>query len=634
MWEIFECGSQPYSHLSDDEVITQVLGPPSVRLPKPSNIVLYTDYMYRLMQMCWTNFEIRPKITQIELMLDDLMQIQKNMKLDKESIGSFDERWNNLKPNTIVKTDNQITENKNEVDENNDMESWLENIATNTDDLSYVRGLHDAMNDLDNVIALENVSSSESSHRPSPAPQKAKLEFKLGPMKRSKLVDSFKDSLPYVPKTSSESETEEENWKKKIEKGVYSEKVRQKSRSVTDLMVLTHIDCSESDSETPLQSLDYRVNYKNVRITQNLENTSLMFGSEGNLLNVKETFQEELRKLREERKDSLLFVPVTNMDTESLPDSSSIVTKSANSTELMQDIKSVNQVYNVYNVTVQSQFNPEYSNNNKLKDIINFHDLISESKPDISGEKLPDIISDITKRTLNNGETDSTNSQEELIIDIPYNHIELAEFDLESSLSKTNTNNCDETNKCFTEDMQQVQKTNLNDYNQNEQIYDNQNSNIKIESDSDTEEDNTQTAINLIESPLDMKRNELNENVIFGSCSDYTIDLYAGLKTSTEAEELQFSSNFNPNNEDNDCLNYSLDSWDNFLDKALEKQDNEVFDNFNSEPTSLNLTQTIEKEDEELKISDDMNETFIINPNETFIVESNTSNGNKKCILK
>lgn len=45
MWEIFEFGKQPYSNLNDDEVVTQVLGPPSVKLPRPTTAVLYTDYM-------------------------------------------------------------------------------------------------------------------------------------------------------------------------------------------------------------------------------------------------------------------------------------------------------------------------------------------------------------------------------------------------------------------------------------------------------------------------------------------------------------------------------------------------------------------------------------------------------------
>lgn len=45
IWEIFECGEQPYSNLTDDEVISQVFGHPYVRLPKPNASVYYMDYM-------------------------------------------------------------------------------------------------------------------------------------------------------------------------------------------------------------------------------------------------------------------------------------------------------------------------------------------------------------------------------------------------------------------------------------------------------------------------------------------------------------------------------------------------------------------------------------------------------------
>lgn len=45
IWEICEYGEQPYKNLSDDEVISQVLGPPKQRLQRPTNAAIYTDYM-------------------------------------------------------------------------------------------------------------------------------------------------------------------------------------------------------------------------------------------------------------------------------------------------------------------------------------------------------------------------------------------------------------------------------------------------------------------------------------------------------------------------------------------------------------------------------------------------------------
>ncbi|KAJ8941343.1 hypothetical protein NQ318_004787 [Aromia moschata] len=45
VWEIYTCGEQPYSALSDDEVVSQVLGPPNVRLTRPTSSNRNVDYM-------------------------------------------------------------------------------------------------------------------------------------------------------------------------------------------------------------------------------------------------------------------------------------------------------------------------------------------------------------------------------------------------------------------------------------------------------------------------------------------------------------------------------------------------------------------------------------------------------------
>lgn len=332
------------------------------------------------MQLCWQNSESRPLIPQIYAMLLHLMQTyqQENSskspsKIPEFSIEDFDSRWDTFKPNAIVKTDNHISSDvkltgctdkttdltslsstsevymnpsvrksdsltnlhgsfENLADDADaevetpvqNMDSWLQNVASHTGDMQYVRGLSQAIQALDSALALEQTSSSGSSYQHSPAPEnwdtrtppnkayQPKIEFKLGLTQKSAANEStnLMDSIFLARRSESGSETEDETWRKRIERGAYSEKVRQKSKSVADLMVLTHIDCSDTDSETPLQSLEYKVN-KNVRcVTKNsLENSSLMFGSEGNLLAVQDTFQEELRKLQEERRDSLLFVP-------------------------------------------------------------------------------------------------------------------------------------------------------------------------------------------------------------------------------------------------------------------------------------------------------------------------------------
>ena len=204
-----------------------------------------------------------------------------------------------------------------------------------------------------------------------------RLHFRLGnSFNKSKYVDvslqeSPQDSMVYAPKTStSGSETEDENWRKKIEAGAYTEKVKQKSRSVADLMILTHIDYSESDSET-LPSLESnKTSSKYLRYgNRGSENTSIKFGSEGNLLNVQETFQDELKKLQEEKKDSLLFVPDRfsfNISGDSSktqePSTTSIIDSPVK--KLIEELNSPaeiippKQIYNVFNVSVEKIYNP------------------------------------------------------------------------------------------------------------------------------------------------------------------------------------------------------------------------------------------------------------------------------------
>ncbi|XP_044767099.1 uncharacterized protein LOC123322999 isoform X2 [Coccinella septempunctata] len=394
-WEICECGARPYADLSDDEVVTQVLGKAHVRLPRPSRIVLYTDYIYGLMQSCWLTPESRPTSTQIYLTLTDLLQVFTVCKSESKdttslegSQESFDLRWNSLKPNNAGNL--EFSNDKTEV---KPMSPSMNNLIGSLDDMNRSR-----------------TSEEDNAHSVLlPGKTDQKFEFELSTHSKEPLeTDSLDDSMVYNMRRSSSSETEEENWKRKIERGAYTEKVRQKSRSVTDLMVLTHIDCSESESETPQPSLDHRVNYKNVRLApkHNLESASYVHGSEGNLLSVQDDFQAELRKLQEGHRDSLFFVPDkysqtlrneqvnNNLDVDRdirLGDSSNErLVKELSGTS---DITPVNQVYNVFNVTIDN-LSPIHVV--KLNEIINLEESLEfgENKTFISYEvpKLCDII--------------------------------------------------------------------------------------------------------------------------------------------------------------------------------------------------------------------------------------------------
>ncbi|KAB0793142.1 hypothetical protein PPYR_12762 [Photinus pyralis] len=649
MWEILEHGAQPYSQLSDDEVISQVVGSGTVRLAKPTSPALYTDYLFRLMQMCWSTLESRPSVSQVHLMLSDLMQVYQNQTNSEPGIllEDFDKRWDSFKPNSLARTDNQdfLRDSKSLADidlsditvlnmkmgkdddllnskpmspslnnlhgsldnlVNDEMDSWLQKVAHKTGDMSYVRGLSEAMSDLDKALALENVSSSDSSYQPSPAPETVstnKLQFQLGPTRMETSQAQQSSLTESMQRTSSESETEDENWRRKIEQGAYSEKVHQKSKSVTDLMVLTHIDYSESDSETPLPSLDYRVNYKNVRYApkHNLENASLLFGSEGNLLSVHDKFQEELRRLQEERKDSLLFVPEYNRsrdndtnkpyednvvdidnllyrtehisssntqsnftNAEQSPNAISQNTNHRNPEFLLEelsnntiDIQPANQVYNVFNLTVDTKFTPNHITKD-LQNIILLEDKPIKKSLCYNVPKLSEIIQN------NDG-----------LMDYIINKYETEE-DLNNSKEFNNNTPSKPVENC------EVAPPTVN---------------FDVGSNQDEVSPNSMTHMVAFSSTPFAKRDHATS---------------------------QFSSNFDP--DDALALQYSLETWDNFLGEAMEgpKKAIELNGFSAAEPTSLMFTEGGEP------ATDDDDKTFMIDQpgDATYVKEENDGDEN------
>jgi len=77
------------------------------------------------------------------------------------------------------------------------------------------------------------------------------VETSLRPSASAEELDSLNRKLE-----SSGSDTEEETWRIRIERGEFTEKVKEKSKSVADLMVLTHIDNSDNSDSDSLQDVD------------------------------------------------------------------------------------------------------------------------------------------------------------------------------------------------------------------------------------------------------------------------------------------------------------------------------------------------------------------------------------------
>ncbi|XP_017892455.1 STE20-like serine/threonine-protein kinase isoform X3 [Ceratina calcarata] len=237
LWEIVTWGNRPYHDKSDEEVIQMLL---SLRTDLLSNgIQVLQTYLencpanvYQVIHLCLNlNPQKRPN-------LDEVKQLLLN---EHTEYLDFEQRWERLQGNAK---------------------------QTRSASLQDLRGSIDS----DYWTTIVDDTPRQSS-------------FRLGePVKN---VPSVKDIVQH----ESSSETEEESWKGRIEKGVYTEKVKQKSKSVTDLMVLVHID-PDSDAELSLVQISEKHGKKKLPAT----------GSDSDLRHsshMSNEFDEALKKLRD-----------------------------------------------------------------------------------------------------------------------------------------------------------------------------------------------------------------------------------------------------------------------------------------------------------------------------------------------
>ncbi|XP_038619878.1 serine/threonine-protein kinase LMTK2 [Tachyglossus aculeatus] len=94
LWELFDNAAQPYSHLSNGEVLNQVIKERDTKLPKPQLEQPYSDRWYEVLQFCWLLPDKRPTAEEVHRLLTYLrMQSQRDPEVD------FEQQWNALKPN-------------------------------------------------------------------------------------------------------------------------------------------------------------------------------------------------------------------------------------------------------------------------------------------------------------------------------------------------------------------------------------------------------------------------------------------------------------------------------------------------------------------------------------------------------
>jgi len=185
------------------------------------------------------------------------------------------------------------------------------------DSIQFMEGINNAIRELDEALAGEPTSSDAECSPPI-------VNFRLGPMASNKISrplfeSSYKDNSYLRTRSGTDSsgtDTEDEQWRLRIERGEFSEKVKQKSKSVADLMILTHIDASESsESDTPLNSLSRQNSFKYNRLAVPLLN-SITFTSDSDLRKAQDDhdFQNTLKKfqtaLKNRDDDSLSYLSI------------------------------------------------------------------------------------------------------------------------------------------------------------------------------------------------------------------------------------------------------------------------------------------------------------------------------------
>lgn len=249
LWEIVSWGERPYNDMNDEQVIQMILSlkkqvsPNGTRLLQsylvncPSNICQVTRLCLNI------NAKDRPS-------LDDVRQILLN---EHSAHIDFEQRWESLRANACGKQ------------------------HVRSASLQDLRGSIDSdywTHIVDDMPTIDTLQQSS---------------FRLGPDEQVRNIPGMKNSMVFQ---ESGSETEEESWKGRVEKGVYTEKVKQKSKSVTDLMVLVHID-PDSDAEW---SMGAQMSSSEKNVKKKLSTT----GSDSDLRHtVPAEFDEALKKLRD-----------------------------------------------------------------------------------------------------------------------------------------------------------------------------------------------------------------------------------------------------------------------------------------------------------------------------------------------
>lgn len=515
--------------------------------------------------------------------------------------------------------------------ETEEFDSWLKGVdTTNEEDIKFVKKISEAIKDLDDALALERTSSSSEGSSRHQSPQKDTdenpvVDFQLGPVKDTVIkppltqqIDSLQDDS-FIRRDSSGTDTEEETWRKRIERGEFTEKVKEKSRSVADLMILTHIENSDgSDESDSLPSLTRQYSLEKMKRIYGKSGTvmsTIGFGSEGNIRGavLGEEFQDALKQLHSEyktresesRENSLLlkddkaisskldnFLVLNaseNINNSKTVENDKHIVPSPNSNDEELEVESSNSDCDI---KAETQF--FILQESRVSSFVPEIVVTEASILDIESEPEniePNIV--ITPRRQrkvkiimsNSFDSDSSSSSDgEEEEDEHYNHIEAITFSDKNIYSEKFNNTSFVSSTPYHEQMKR--NTEYADEELDQSVSD-----VDPTFPESTENSNLEKFI------VPVKHSDVNKHygetsVILGSCEDYTLDYFKGLKTTfgkpNENDDFNKSDVDEGDDELKDDDEDSVSNWEEFLKKSLHERsiENLIYNDINFESTN------------------------------------------------
>lgn len=258
LWEILSLGERPYASLTDEQVVQQVLQEKRTILNPPAYNYQQGQSVYQLMLQCWELVApSRPKTDVIlSRLAADCTASSRDVESDLEK--AFDARWD-AAGRLSSPSAGENGERQSPSASMNNLHGSLDNLeertsaekdvvlspGTDQSESNYSAKVSAALRSLDEALAAaeatdDDEEAEEEEEEPLPEP-----EFRLGVEEDRPVVQTEQDEDAHSNGSYAETSdlfSLQSDWRDKIVRGELTALVREKSRSVQDLMILTHVE--------------------------------------------------------------------------------------------------------------------------------------------------------------------------------------------------------------------------------------------------------------------------------------------------------------------------------------------------------------------------------------------------------